>query len=277
MPALRNAVTLVPRLVARVRDVDLLRTAASLSFTTLLGLVPLATVAFAFVAHFPFFARALDALETFTLRQLPGNAAGTLRTHVLSLAERASQLTTPSVAFLFVTAMLLMATVERELNVIWGISQKRPLHRRVVVYLFGVTLGPVLVGASIWMTTWVVTHSLQALPVDGVSRGLVAHWLPLAFTALALTLLYAIVPFCRVPLPAAGVAGVLAAFAFEGAKQGFAWYVTHLSNYQMVYGALAALPIFMLWIYLSWVIVLAGAVISATLGAAVRRPGRARR
>jgi membrane protein len=266
MPALRATAKFLPRLFARVRDVDLFGTAASLSYTTLLGLVPLATVAFAFAARFPFFGSWLDAFEAFLLKHfLPGNAAAIVRTHVVGLAEKAAQLTGASIVFLLVTAMLLMATVERELNLIWGVAHKRPVHRRMLVYLFGITLGPVLVGASISLTSWFVSHSIAALPLDDAPVAVAARWLPFAFTAVALTLLYAIVPARRVPRASATVAGVLAAVAFEGAKQGFAWYVTHLANYQMIYGALAAMPIFMLWVYVSWLIVLAGAVFSATL------------
>jgi membrane protein len=273
---LRAAVSFLPRLYARARDVDLFGTAASLSYTTLLGLVPLATVAFAFVARFPFFSRWLDALEGFLLKHvLPGNAATIVRTYVVGLAEKAVQITGASILLLLVTAMLLMATVERELNLIWGVSQRRPLHRRVLVYLFGITLGPVLVGASISLTSWFVTQSVAALPAEYAPASQVVHWLPFAFTAIALSLLYGIVPARRVPWSAAIVAGVLAAIAFEGAKQGFAWYVANLANYQMLYGALAALPIFMLWVYLSWVVVLAGAAISATL--ATGGKGSARR
>lgn len=264
----------VPRLYARLRDVDLFGTAASLSYTTLLGVVPLATVAFAIAARFPFFTRWLDALEAFLLKHLlPGSAAAIVRTYVGGLAEKAGTLTTASIALLVVTGMLLMATVERELNLIWGVSARRPLHRRLLVYLVGITLGPMLVGGSISLTSWIVSQSLSAIPLERATSVLVAQGLPLAFTAVALSLLYGVVPARRVPTAAAVVAGVLAALAFEAAKQGFAWYVTHLANYQLIYGALAALPVFMLWVYLSWLIVLAGAALSATLGGGGRAGG----
>jgi membrane protein len=267
-------VPFVTRLVARVRDVDLFGTAASLSYTTLLGLVPLATVAFAFVARFPVFSSWLDALETFLLKHvLPGSAASIVRTHVVGLAEKAAQLTGASILFLVIAAMLLIATVERELNLIWGVPKRRPLHRRIVVYLFGLTLGPVLVGASISLTSWFVSRSIGVLPIDAGPATFIVRWLPFVFTTVALTLLYAIVPARRVPIVSAMVAGALAALAFEGAKLAFAWYVTHLANYQLVYGALAALPVFMLWIYLSWLIVLTGAAVSATLTSPARAPG----
>jgi membrane protein len=265
MPALRSTITFVPRLVGRVRDVDLVGTAASLSYTTLLGLVPLATVAFAFVARFPFFSGWLDTFERFLLRELlPASAAHVVREHVVGLAAQASELTGVSIAFVVATAMLMIGTIEREINAIWAVTRKRPLARRIVVYLFGLTLGPVLVGASISLTSWFVSRSLAIVPLEPVPAALAAHALPFVFTAVALTLLYAIVPARRVPKRAAIVAGALAALGFEGAKQAFAWYVTHAS-YQKIYGALAALPVFMLWIYLSWLIVLAGAALSATL------------
>jgi membrane protein len=271
----RSFVTFLPRLFARVRDVELLATAASLSFTTLLGLVPLTAMTFAFVARFPFFAGFLDALEAFLLKHvMPASAASVVRMHVLGLAERAAQLTGWSILFVGVTAVMLIATIEREVNLIWGIAQRRPLARRLVVYVFGLTLGPVLVGASITLTTFVVTRSLAVVPVDPGDAALVGRWLPLVFTAAALSLLYAIAPAVRVPRAAAVAAGTVAALAFEAAKQGFAWYVSHLGRYEMLYGALAALPVFMIWVYLSWLILLAGAAVGATLSGARLPPRR---
>ena len=274
MPLLRSIATFLPRLLDRARDVGLLRTSASLSYTTLLGLVPLVTVVFAFVARFPFFSGWLDELEKFLLQYLlPSSAANVVRVHVLGLATHAAKLTGLSILLIAVTALMLIATVDREINEIWGITHRRSLYRRTAMYLFGLTLGPVLVGASLSLSSFVVSRSLALVPLEHTRAALVGNGLPFAFTAVALSLLYAIAPAHRVPTSAAVIGGVIAALAFEGAKQGFAWYVTHLASYEMVYGALAALPALMLWIYLSWFIVLSGAVVTATLVL----PGRARR
>ena len=261
-----DAVAFVLRVVSRTRDIGLARTAASLAFTTLLGLVPLATVAFAFVAQFPIFQHWLDALEEFLLKfMLPGSATDVVHVHIREFAEKAAALTGVSIAFIAVTAVLVIATVERDINAIWGIARARPLARRLVVFAMGATAGPVLFGASISMTTWLVTQSLAAVPLRATFADLAMQALPLVFSTLALALLYAIAPRHRVPWRYAFAGAVVAALAFEGAKQGFAFYLTRVPTYELVYGALAALPVFLIWIYLCWLIVLTGAAITATL------------
>ncbi|HEY3553636.1 MAG TPA: YihY family inner membrane protein [Casimicrobiaceae bacterium] len=271
-----NPFRFLARVFARLRDIDLARTAGSLSFTTLLAIVPLVTVAFAFVARFPIFEDWLKALEQFLLRHLlPFSAAAEVRAHIVAFADQAAQLTGVSILVITVSAMLAVATVEREINTIWGIRRGRSLPKRIVVYAIGLTAGPVLLGASISLTTWLVVHSLAVVPIRKTLGAQIASTLPFLFATAGLTLLYKGVPARHVALGPALLAGALAAAAFEGAKQAFAWYLTSISNYQVVYGALAVLPIFLLWIYLCWTIILAGAAVCATLA----EPGgrRARR
>ena len=278
------------RAAARMRAIGLARTAASLSFTTLLALVPLATVALTFVARFPVFLRWLDALEGFLLRHmLPASAYTVVHDYVHEFTEKAAGLTGISLLFIAVTAAMATATTEREINLIWGISRARPLGRRIVVYALGLTAGPVLVGASLSLTTWFITQSLAVMPLQGFVSDLALTPMPLLFataaltplfTTAALTLLYALVPACPVPWRYALVGAGAAAVAFEAAKHGFAFYLTKVPTYELVYGALAALPVFLIWIYLCWLIVLAGAAITATLAEpkpAPRAPRRKRR
>ena len=185
------------------------------------------------------------------------------------------QLTGISVAFIVITAVLAVATVEREINAIWGIRGGRSLPKRAVVYAVGLTAGPVLLGASISITTWLVMHSLAAVSLRRTLGAQIAQTLPFLFATAGLTVLYKGVPARHVGLVAALIAGALGAAALEAAKHGFGWYLAQVSSYQAIYGALAALPIFLLWIYLCWVIILAGAAVSATIA----EPGgrRARR
>jgi membrane protein len=272
-----NPFRFLSRVVDRMRDIQLARTAGSLSFTTLLAIVPLATVTIAFVARFPIFEDWLKALEQFMLRHLlPFSAATEVRARVTGFAEQAARLTGISIVMIALSAGLAIATVEREINAIWGIRQGRPLGRRLLVYTIGLAAGPVLIGASISITTWLVAHSLAVVPLHKPSGERIVQMLPFAFSLAGLSLLYKIVPARHVGAVPALVAGGLAAAAFEGAKHAFAWYVTRVSTYQAIYGALSALPIFLLWIYLCWVIILAGAAISATIaepGGRRARPG----
>jgi len=255
-----------------MRDITPLRTASSLSFTTLLAIVPLVTVALAIVARFPVFDRWIAPLEVFLVKNaLPGETGSVVHQYVLSFAEQAARLTTVSVAIIAGTAALAVATVEREINLIWGIRRGRPLTRRVAMYLLVITAGPVLLGASISLTTWVVGESLGAVLPHKTFGQVVVRALPFLFAMAGLTLLYKVVPARPVPLEPAAIGGAAAALALEVAKYGFAWYVARVSTYEMVYGALAALPVFLLWIHLCWIIVLAGAAMSATLAEV---PGR---
>lgn len=265
----------VARVAARMREADLGRVAASLAFTTLLAIVPLATVAIAFVARFPLFDDWLRALEQFMLRHLlPFSAAAEVRLRVTEFTDQAARLTGISIAVIVATALLAIATVEREINAIWGVRDGRSLGRRLVVFTLGLTAGPVLIGASISLTTWIVVHSLAVVPIHRSLGERIVHALPFAFSFAGLTLLYKATPARSVPLAGAAIAGALAAGALEAAKSGFAWYVTRVSTYQAIYGALAALPIFLIWIYLCWIIVLAGAAVNATLAENRGRGGR---
>jgi membrane protein len=248
--AVARPIEFARRLALRTRDTSLARTAGSLAFTTLLGLVPLATVAITFAARFPMFQEWLDALESYLLQfMLPGSANAVVHTYIREFTEKAARLTGLSIAFI----------------VIWGITQRRPFARRVVVFALGTTVGPVLVGASISVTTWLLTKSLAAVPLRTTLAAFVVKPLPWVFSTLALALLYVTAPNRQVPWRNAFAGAVAAALAFEGAKYGFAFYLTHVPTYELVYGALAALPVFLIWIYFCWLIVLTGAAITATL------------
>ena len=261
------------RVAMRMRDIGLTRTASSLSFTTLLAIVPMATVALAFVARFPIFERWFAALEGFVFKNmLPSSTATVVHEYVLGFAEQAARLTGISIALIAVTAGLAISTVEREINLIWGIQRRRPLARRLVVYLIGLTAGPVLLGASISLTTWLIGESLAVVPIRKTQSDVILRMLPFVFATTGLTLLYKAVPARYVGWWPALVGGVTCGLALEAAKYGFAWYLTWVNTYQVIYGALAALPVFLLWIHLCWVIILSGAAISAT--AAELRPQR---
>ena len=265
----------VEHVVGRLRDIDLARTAGSLSFTTLLAIVPLITVAFSFVGRFPIFEDWLKVLEQFMLKHMLPFGAGTeIRAYITGFAEQAARLTGVSVALIAVSAALAMASVERQINAIWGIRRGRSLPRRVVVYALGLTAVPVLIGASISITTWLVMHSLAAVSLRRTLGSEIARTLPFMFAAAGLTVLYKGVPARHVGVVPALVAGALAAAALEAAKYGFGLYLATVSTYEVLYGALAALPIFLLWIYLCWIIILAGAAVSASIADPKGRPSR---
>jgi membrane protein len=262
----------VRRVVSHLQGVGMSRTAASLAFTTLLALVPLATVTFAIVARFPVFDVGLTVFEEWAERVLmPGVGHGVVRNAIIGFAEQAARLTGVTIAFIALTAALLVAEIEHEFNAIFGVRRARPLARRVLVYVLGVTIGPIVAGASISVTTWLIGQSLDAVSLQAALSAWIGRPLPWLLGAAVFTLAYKIVPFCPVRWRHAAVGGVLAAAGFEAAKAGFALYVTNVPTYRLMYGALAVLPLFMLWIYLCWTIVLVGAAIVSALTPGSRR------
>ena len=253
------------RVYRRVRDVDIDRVAGNLAFTTLLGLVPLFTVAFSYVARLPLFNTWLDALEPLLLKFLLPGSSGTVRMYLAEFTARTAEIKGVSIAFVVFTAVMLVAQVEREINAVWGILTARLFMRRVVVYTIGFVAVPALIGGAIVSTKWALERSAEAGPIGSDALPFLSQLLGLGIGTLVLTLIYVLVPARRVPWRAALVAGMLAATAFECAKMGFAFYIVRVPTYEIVYGTLAALPLFLVWIYLSWMILLVGAAISATL------------
>lgn len=270
--AIRQFIPFVRQVYRRVHDADIDRVAGSLSFTTLLGLVPLFTVAFAYVSRFPGFEKWVDALEPLLLKFLLPGSSSTVRQYLSEFTARSADLQGIGIAFVIYTAVMLVAQVEREINAVSGITDKRSYARRAIVYTLGFVAVPALIGGAIYVTRWAIERSMQVVPIDSEALPALARSLSLGISTLILTLVYALVPVRRVPWRAALAGGMLAAIAFDVAKSGFAFYIKHVPTYQIVYGAIAALPLFLVWVYLSWMIVLVGAAIAATLGeSSVRR------
>jgi len=253
-------------LFGRFLDDRGLMTATALSYTTLLSIVPLLVVVFSTLASFPAFEYMVERMQGYVFRNFVPAAGETILTYVRQFVERAGTLTGIGGAFLILGALLLMITIDDAINHIWRVRRRRRLVLKMAVYWTALTLGPVLLAVSIAGTSYIMT-----LPeADSVVRGMVRLVLsitPFLFTTLALTLLYVFVPNCRVPFRNGLIAAVTAAVVFEFAKAAFAGYVAKGTAYATVYGALAVIPLFLTWIYMSWVIVLIGAELSFCLTA----------
>jgi len=239
-------------------------TAGSLTFTTTLGLVPLMTVMLALFTAFPIFSRFQAALEKYLLQSLvPETIARPVLAALTQFAAKASQVGSVGLVALVVAALALVFTIDRTLNALWRVRKRRPLAQRVLVYWAALTLGPLLLGVSLSLTSYAVSASrgvVSALP-GGVGMLLLA--IEFGMLAAGFAALYRFVPNTYVRWAHAWAGGVFAALGFEGAKRALAWYVGLVPTYSVIYGAFATLPILLLWIYLSWVIVLLGAVIAA--------------
>jgi membrane protein len=268
-------VAFLRRLLRRLTGVGLFRTAASLAFTTLLGLVPLFTVAFTYVARFPVFDRWQDALESLLLRYFLPGSGSVVRQYLAEFTEKSSQLNRVGTFFVIVTAVLLVIQIDQEINLIWGArGERRSVARRLLIYALGFTAGPALIGATVYYTNWIIEHAIVTTSLGAEALTVLSEPMALVVDTAGFTLLYVLVPAQRVPLKLALIGGLLAAIAFEAAKYGFRFYITHFQTYQLVYGPLAVLPLFLLWIYVSWIIVLVGAALTATLA---ETPGASRR
>jgi membrane protein len=245
-----------------------LQTAGSLTYTTLLSLVPLFTVALAVATAFPVFDETMGALQSFVLQNFLPDARGvdTIAEQITSFTQNAARLTAIGLIVFFVTAVMLMMTIDVSLNRLFRVQRQRPLLQQVLMYWAVLTLGPVLIGLSLSMTSFAVGASFGYLKLGHVADA-VLRVLPFIFTCAALTLLYAVVPNRRVEARDALIGGVIAGIAFEIAKRGFAIYLARFPTYTLIYGAFATIPIFLVWLYLSWVVVLAGATLTAMLPA----------
>jgi membrane protein len=253
-------------LAARRFDEDrCLLTASSLTFTTLLSLVPIITVALTFISAFPVFASLSEAIEQFVFDNMVPDAAELVFKYTDQFADNAAKLTAVGIAFLGVTAVMLLLTIDGAFNEIWRVQRPRPLMQRLVVYWTLITVGPILVGASLSLTSWVVSISVgwvKDVPGAGVA---ILKTAAVGLTSLALALLYFFMPKRGIAVKDALIGGVFAGILLEFMKHGFGYYITNFQTYKLVYGAFAAVPVFLMWLYLSWLIVLLGAVIVAAL------------
>ncbi len=271
---------LLARVAQRIRTERYAQAAASLSFSTLLGLVPLIAVCLALISNLPFTEGLSKALEKFLLANLLPDKAGIVIAKYLSLfAHKATRLTLVGVAILAATALTQMLTIEHAFNTIWRVKVKRPLWRRVVMHLLALLLGPLLFGASLALIGFLAGVSLGLVDEPRWVAKLVFEMLSLLSMATLFGLLYYFVPNRDVSGWHAALGGVLATAGFSLMHRLFGLYVANFPAYAVLYGGFAAIPIFLIWLYLSWSVVLVGALVVAELpgGAGGRAVGSRRR
>jgi membrane protein len=263
-PRLKRAREVLSFAEARAHDVRMGQVAGSLTFTTLLSIVPVFAVALALFTAFPLFAQFRSELENFLLKVLPGQISTTVLRYVNEFAAQATRLTAVGVVFLALTALSMIVTVDRVLNDIWRVRDRRPLAQRVLIYWAIISLGPVLIGASLSASSYL--WSLSADSVRQLPRLLrsVLGYAPVVLSGLAYAALYVFVPNRRVAWRDALLGGFIAAVLAELVKVAFGVFVSR-GTVRSVYGAFAVLPLFLVWVYLSWYVLLFGAAIAATL------------
>jgi membrane protein len=264
-------------LLERFREDRLGMQASSLTFTTTMALVPFFTVALAVFTAFPMFNKLENALQAWLVQSvIPDAIARQVLGYLTQFATKASRLGTVGVAALFFTAIALVLTIDRTLNGIWRVRLQRPLGQRVLIYWAVMTLAPLLLGASLSLTSYVISSSRGLVgAIPGVLQALF-DVLEFFLLVAGLTALYRYVPNTHVHRSHALAGGLFAAMGIEVARRVLALYLGNVHTYSLIYGAFATLPILLLWIYIAWLIVLWGAVIAAympSLVAGERRPG----
>lgn len=240
---------------------------AALTYTTLLSLVPLMTVMLALFSVFPASDHLIAQVEDFIFHNFVPAAGEAVRAHLHDFSQKAGQLSGVGFIFLILVALLLMSNIDKAFNAIWHVRKKRSAVAKFAVYWAILSLGPILIAFSVAATSYLVSIPLFSdAETVMLLRTRLLSLMPVIISACAFTLLYALVPNRSVSLRYAIGGGLVAAFLFELAKRGFALYVTTFPTYQTIYGALAAVPIFLIWIYLSWTVTLLGAEFAYCLG-----------
>ena len=239
--------------------------ASSLAFTTLLAMAPVFAISVALLSSAPFFEQVMVNVKVFLLLNLAPEIAGRIITEYMTQIQRnAARLTTLGVSVLFVTAVALMFTIDRTFNTIWRVRRRRPYWVSLVVYPLLMLALPVLIGVSVTVTTYVATLS-AGVGVPEFANPVLLRFVPVLFSAFTFFALYKLLPQGHVPWRHAALGGIVAAVLFEAAKEGFAYFVRFGPTYNVLYGAFAALPFFLLWVFLSWLVILFGAELTVAV------------
>lgn len=245
--------------------------ASALAFTSLLAIVPLMSVAFAIWSSFPVFQNYSQPVQNFIFENFVPATGKIVQNYLQQFTAQISQLSIWGVAFLFITALLLMVTIERALNKIWRVMTNRQGVAAFLLFWAILSLTPIFLGLSLaassllFSTPYFSAHPLPSFLIN---------MLPCLLSLTGFTFLYVVVPNCPVKLRHGLAGGMVATVLFETAKQGFAFYLTHYNSYQLLYGAFATIPIFFVWVYWVWVITLVGAEVSYAMS--ISHHGRTR-
>lgn len=257
----------VPIEVARRFKQDrLTRHAAALSFSSLLAVAPMMALAFSMLSLFSSFDEIGKSFENIIYQFLAPAVGEDLKQYIDQFAGQAGQLSFVGLLFFLLTALLLLFNIEESFNDIWKLEKGRSVLARLPIYWTMVSLGPLLMGASLTISTYLI--SLSVIAGDDFSnhvKSLGVIILPFLLEVMAFALLYLVMPNVKVRLVNALSGALVASVLFEISKKGFALYLLNFGSYKVIYGALSALPIFLIWIYLCWIIALIGAQFVAVI------------
>lgn len=233
--------------------------ASALAFTTLLALIPLMTVGFIILSAFPVFQTFSRPIQTFIFENFVPTTGKLIHDYLIQFMTQVPRLSILGITFLFITAILLMVTIEHAMNKIWRVDNSRKGVAAFLLYWAILSLGPVFLGLSLAASSYflsIIFFNSAIVPTA------LTKIVPGFFSFTGFTLLFFVVPNCKVHLKDALLGGLVATLLFESAKQAFGLYLSYYNTYELLYGAFAAIPIFFIWVYWLWIITLLGAEVS---------------
>jgi membrane protein len=239
--------------------------ASGLAFASLLAIVPLVSVVLSVIALFPIFKRFTDLAQNYIFSNFIPESSTVIQQYFLDFIKQATHLPLFGIIFLVFTAITLIVMVEHTLNAIWDVPRRKKKFLIWIIYWTVLLSAPIFLGLSLFISSYVFSLSWFAGTATklGLTIPLLAS-LPLFINTAIFSAMYIVVPNAKVYFWDGVLGGVVAALLFEAAKKGFALYLKHFPSYKYIYGTLATIPIFLVWIYISWVIVLYGALVTHT-------------
>ncbi|KPJ67589.1 MAG: hypothetical protein AMJ43_04500 [Coxiella sp. DG_40] len=241
--------------------------AAYLAYITLISMVPLMTVSFSVLTAFPVFQDLAKRIQDLVFSHFVASVAQVVQEQLQTFIQQTKMLSVPGTFFLLITAVLVIFALEGTFNNIWHVQKRRNFVQAFVMYWSVLTLTPVLVGAGFLLSSYLIFSRFISIIMMPEIKEVIVFVSPYVFTFLAFTILYIIIPNCKVKVWHAIAGAIVATLLFELAKYGFTFYIAHFPVYRLIYGALAIIPIFLVWLYLSWVVILFGALVSHSVGA----------
>ena len=249
-----------------IEETKALSSANVLTLSSLFAIVPMMSVIYAVLKMIPGLKTSQAQMQQWVFQNLIPSASMQIESYLSKFAEQAAQLTQVGVMMLMVTSVFMLIKIEKAVNQIWRVKAHRKGVKAFVIYWAVLTLGPLLLGVGFGVTSYVVSLKWFVASMGEWSfKKVFFDLLPFFFTSLAFSLIYIVMPTSNVPVKQGLISGVIASVCFEIAKTAFAIFITRFPSYQFIYGAFAFFPIFLIWIYLSWIIVLLGAVLSRCL------------
>ncbi len=251
-------------LFRRAKNDTIFRVSSSLSYTSLIAIVPLLVIGLAIFSAFPGFINMKSQFQEFILKNFVPDIGQEISQYLVSFLNASAQITTIGVVGLVVTSIMLLSTIENSLNFIFKVYKPRNIKTKITLYWTVITLGPILLGAAFSLRGYLFT--LQSLMPEEISNSMYfSQMLPGLITMLVLIMVYVLVPNKKVKISNALVGAFIAVLLFWALRKGFGILVIENATYKTLYGALAALPVFLIWMYLAWSVVIFGAVVTAAL------------